>query len=106
MEKIVKFNDDHKERLTQLLGRDFSETGIVGMQESNDPCPCCGKPLELVDYLKSAINSNPVHSKEFLFKSLKSRNLGPNNIHSVDCSKCGTARGNKPWYDEMLEWSN
>ncbi|KAF8545791.1 hypothetical protein OG21DRAFT_93120 [Imleria badia] len=83
--------EDEYLRLNQIfVGRDFQETGLGGTKIVGLPaqCPGCGKYTEFIDWVWTALRRG-VHTREFMFNSLKQGRQGAETMHDVYCSECG-----------------
>ncbi|KAI9456319.1 hypothetical protein HD554DRAFT_210793 [Boletus coccyginus] len=83
--------EDEYLRLNKIFyPREFQETGLGGTKVVGlpSPCPGCGKYTEFIDWVWTALRRG-VHTRNFMFNSLKAGRQGAETMHDVYCSECG-----------------
>ena len=84
---------EETERISELLGVDFSQYGITGHWmapgRAKVSCENCGKPSGLDDFVHTALKSG-VHSREHILKAFLDGSHSGGTPHFIDCAVCDT----------------
>jgi hypothetical protein len=96
------------ERLSQLLGTDFSRFGLRATRLDGPKAHCdgCGKLSGFDDFVHNAL-ADGIHSKEFIIKVVQSKNPhNPSPPHELRCMSCGISYKEKRGWTSAVGWAD